>query len=184
MPSHHIAAMPLAIRRFTVDDLDALPADGSRHELLNGILLVTPSPNPLHQTVAMRLAGRLNMLLETEPEIRMWASGVIVARPAIQLQPDILIGSRPTGDQWDDINKHWLAVEISNLGSRVYDRDYKRDAYLELGVAEVWLVDLDSRQAFVSRRNGPKDEPHDRMLTWTSPAGRVIEWDIPSLFDA
>ena len=75
-------------------------------------------------------------------------------------------------------------VEISNLGSRLYDRDYKRDAYLELGVAEVWLVDVDSRQVFVSRRNGPKDEPHDRMLTWRSPAGRVIEWDIPSLFDA
>ena len=67
--------MPLAVRRFTVDDLDALPEDGNRHELLDGILLVTPAPGPPHQTVAMRLAARLSTFLEAEPGLRVWALG-------------------------------------------------------------------------------------------------------------
>ncbi len=176
--------MPLAVRRFTVDDLDALPEDGNRHELLDGILLVTPAPGPPHQTVAMRLAARLSTFLEAEPGLRVWAPGVIVVQPSVQLEPDVLVGSRPTGARWDNVSEHWLAVEVSGTGSRLYDRDYKRDAYLELGVAEVWLVDLDVSQVFVSRRDGPRDQPYDRVLAWRSPAGRVIEWDIPSLFEA
>ena len=35
--------------------------------------------------------------------------------------------------------------------SKRYDRDYKRDAYLALGVPEVWLVDRWERALFVCR---------------------------------
>ena len=34
--------MSAALRQFTVDDLDALPEDGNRYEVLHGVLLVTP----------------------------------------------------------------------------------------------------------------------------------------------
>ncbi len=176
-------AMPVSVPRFTVDQVDALPDDGNRHELLDGVLLVTPAPGLPHQTVAMRLAVVLGRFLEDEPEAWIWGPGAVVMRPWVKLEPDILIGRRPTGGtRWENVPEHWLAVEISGTGSRIYDRDYKRDGYLELGVEEVWLVDLDAMRVFVSRRGGPKDAPHDRTLNWRSPGGRVLEVDVAALF--
>lgn len=36
---------------FTVDDLDAIAEDGLQWELLDGMLLVTPAPKAMHQSV-------------------------------------------------------------------------------------------------------------------------------------
>jgi hypothetical protein len=41
---------------FTREQCDALPDDGYRHELLDGVLLMTPSPNTRHQDVVLGLA--------------------------------------------------------------------------------------------------------------------------------
>ena len=49
----------------TVDEVDALPLDGNRHERLNGILLVTPFPGQPHQAVELNSP-----------------SGVLVVRPS------------------------------------------------------------------------------------------------------
>jgi hypothetical protein len=40
---------------WTTDDLDALPEDGVRRELLDGVLHVSPSPSSVHQVIAARL---------------------------------------------------------------------------------------------------------------------------------
>jgi hypothetical protein len=37
--------MPLPVPRLTVDMLDDFPDDGTRYELLEGMLLVTPAPD-------------------------------------------------------------------------------------------------------------------------------------------
>ena len=176
-------AMPVSVRRFTVDEVDAFPPDGNRYEVLDGILLVTPSPGVPHQTVAAQLTILIGGFLAAEAGIQVWAPGVLVQRPWVQLEPDVLVGTRPVGpSRWENVIEHWLAVEVSGVGSQVYDRDYKRDAYLELGVREVWLVDLRASSVFVSRRGGPKDVPHQRDLLWRSPAGRELTLDIGALF--
>ena len=46
-------------RPFTVDDLEGMPDDGNRYELIDGMLLVTPAPIIGHQ----RAAARLHLLL-------------------------------------------------------------------------------------------------------------------------
>jgi hypothetical protein len=63
--------------------------------------------------------------------------------PRTQLQPDILVYPArfsPMTD-WRKITEHWLAVEVLSRSSRVYDREFKRDAYFALGLEQVWLVD-------------------------------------------
>jgi hypothetical protein len=40
---------------WTTDDLDDLPEDGVRRELLDGVLHVSPSPSSIHQVIAARL---------------------------------------------------------------------------------------------------------------------------------
>jgi Uma2 family endonuclease len=175
-------AMPALLRQFTVDDLDTFPQDGSRYEVLYGVLLVTPQAGFPHQIVAGRLALKLGSVLESEPGVQFSTPGAIQVRPSVHLEPDILIGSWPQVPRWDAVHDHWLAVEVSGGGSRMYDREYKRDAYLQLGVKEVWLVDLDERCVYVSRPGGEKDLRHDASLTWRSPGGRELRIDIPALF--
>jgi Uma2 family endonuclease len=183
-PSRQIMAMPVTLRRFTVDEVDAFPDDGNRYELLDGFLLVTPGPGLPHQSVATELAVLLATFLREEPDIRVWAPGVLIDRPDLELQPDVLVGRLPPGgERWEQVREHWLAIEVSGRSSRVYDREYKRDAYLALGVQEVWLVDLDLKRGFVSRLGAERDEPLDSVLTWRPPAWtRELRLDVAALF--
>ena len=175
--------MSAALRQFTVQDVDALPADGNRYEVLHGVLLVTPQAGLPHQSVATKLTVALSSFLQAEPEIEVWAPGAIRIQPAVHLEPDVLVGRLPTTiARWEAVHDHWLAVEVSGKGSRIYDREYKRDGYLGVGVAEVWLVDLDAKRIFVSRPGGPKDIPHAAELIWRSPGGRELRLDVAALF--
>ena len=40
---------------FTVAELDRMPSDGHRYELMDGVLVVSPRPTTVHQFVAGRL---------------------------------------------------------------------------------------------------------------------------------
>jgi Uma2 family endonuclease len=175
-------AMAALLRQFTVDDVDAFPDDGNRYEVLNGVLLVTPGAGLPHQTIAMELAGELRSFLKPEPGFQVWTPATIRIPPTVHLEPDILVARMPEIPDWKAVTERWLAVEVSGVGSRMYDREYKRDAYLQLGVKDVWLVDLDERRVFVSRPGGEKDVPHETALTWRSPGGRELLIDIPALF--
>jgi Uma2 family endonuclease len=174
--------MVAALRQFTVEEVEALPYDGNRYELLHGLLLVTPQPGLPHQVVVSRLMIMLGSSLVDEPTVQIYAPGTVQIRPSIHLEPDLLIGSLPGALRWDAMTDHWLAVEVSGAGSRVYDRDYKRDGYLGMGVKEVWLVDLRLQLLLVSKPGGEKDVPHDTVVAWRSPGGREIKVDVRELF--
>ena len=175
-------AMPISLRRYTVDELDDFPDDGNRYELLDGILFVSPSPGLPHQIVATSLAAILRTFLESEPQVFVAAPGVVQVRPGVRMEPDILVGTLPpTGTQWDNVPEQWLAVEVSGVGSRIYDRDYKRDGYLDVGVREVWLIDLKAERIDVTRPGGQKDVPHAVELFWLSPGGRKLRIDVAGL---
>jgi hypothetical protein len=45
--------LPAAAGGWTTDDLDALPEDGQRRELLDGALIMSPSPTGFHQIIAV-----------------------------------------------------------------------------------------------------------------------------------
>jgi hypothetical protein len=111
--------------------------------------------------------------------------GEIEIAPKTLLEPDLLVYPttyRP-GTPWRAIREWWLAAEVFSPSSRVYDRDYKRDAYLSLGVDEVWLVDLDDRAIFVSRRGAERDVRHAKRLLWEPAAmPEPLEVDVEAVF--
>ena len=47
----------LTVRRYTVADLEQFPDDGNRYELLNGMLIVTPSPRLRYQAIASQIGA-------------------------------------------------------------------------------------------------------------------------------
>jgi Uma2 family endonuclease len=137
--------MPLPVPRLSIDMLDDLPDDGTRYELLEGVLLVTPAPSFAHQVVASRLLVTLTEALRGS-RATVVGIGAIQRGKHTQLQPDVLVcppGLRPTAS-WRDIRDWWLAAEVLSPSSRLYDREVKRGAYLALGVQEYWIVDPDT----------------------------------------
>ena len=162
--------MAISVPLYTVDDLDGFPRDGNRYELLDGVLLVTPAPSMSHQLVASRLQLRLSMAVMLPGMANVVGPGAVVLLPKTQLEPDILVfpaGVR-AGAHWREIHEHWLAVEVLSPSSRVYDREFKRDAYLAMGVRQVWLVDPWDRSVEVCRGAGDSETVRD-ALRWRVP---------------
>lgn len=163
-------AMVLSVPRYTVDDLDRFPDDGNRYELLDGLLLVTPAPSAAHQIVANRLQVRLSNAVQTPGYAHVVGPGAISVPPGTQLQPDILVyPSRfsPNTD-WAKVTEHWLAIEVLSRSSRMYDREFKRDAYFALGLPQVWLVDCRDVSVEVCRPGGVRDMVRD-VIRWRAP---------------
>jgi Uma2 family endonuclease len=178
-------AMPISVRRYTLADLERFPNDGNRYELLDGVLLVTPAPSYAHQIVVSRLQFRLTQAVMADGDAGVVSPGAITVPPKTQLEPDILVV--PAGysleAKWKEIDEHWLAVEVLSRSSRVYDRETKRDAYVALGVQEVWLVDRWKKVVEVSRARGPAELVRD-VLHWRMPTlGRTIEISLSDIFE-
>ena len=177
---------PIRVPTYTTDDLRRFPRDGQRYELLDGFLLVTPAPGTAHQVVLSRLMAALLGYLPEGAPARVTSPGEIEVAPKLLLDPDLLVWPstyRP-GTPWTTISAWWLAAEVSGRASRVYDRDFKRDVYLALGVREVWLIDLPERRVLVSSRDAPKDVPHqDELLWWPPEMASPLTIDLRAIFD-
>ncbi len=72
------------------DDLDALPDDGPRYDLLDGTLLASPAPRRLHQ----RLAADPHVLLHGGCPPAVDAPSDVVLADDTVLQPDLPVGPR------------------------------------------------------------------------------------------
>jgi Uma2 family endonuclease len=166
--------MAISVPRYTLADLERFPDDGNRYELLDGVLIVTPAPSNAHQVIVSRLQLPLMQAVMVPGRGQVVGPGAITLPPNTQLQPDILVyPARYAIDaKWQEIEEHWLAVEVLSRSSRVYDREIKRDAYFALGVQEVWLVDRWSKQVEVSRSRGPGTTTDD-VLHWHTPTHGV-----------
>ena len=176
--------MAISVRRYTTEDLERFPNDGNRYELVDGVLLVTPAPSHAHQLIVSRLQFRLTQAVMAEGPAHVVSPGVITVVPRIQLEPDILVypARYSLESTWSEIDEHWLAVEVLSRSSRVYDRDTKRDAYLALGVQEVWLVDRSNKVVEVSHARGPVELVRD-VLHWRIPTlGREVEISLIEIF--
>jgi len=124
---------------FVADDLAQLPDDGNRYELLDGLLLVSPSPAERHQRALVELLVLLRDACP--PGLRVYAAPLDVRfTPRRQVQPDLLVvEDGPPRDRLDRLPL--LVVELLSPGTRRHDLVLKRRAYEQAGVASYWLVD-------------------------------------------
>jgi Uma2 family endonuclease len=134
--------IPVRDDGFTVDDLDEMPDDGRRYELVDGVLLVSPAPRWEHQLCGTRLARFLD---EACPSNYAVLLPVDVRRgDRTSVQPDVSVvraADLVRGERFDAVPA--MAVEIVSPSSVGMDRLLKRDVYARLGVAHYWIVDLE-----------------------------------------
>jgi Uma2 family endonuclease len=164
----------MAKRRWTSAEVRALPEDpGKRIEVVDGELLVTPSPSYAHQRAVAYLLVKLREYL------RRFRAGDVLPAPAdVELdpstlvQPDLfvipLVDGRPPR-AFSDVNQLLLAIEVLSPMTGRHDRVVKRPRYQRAG-AGYWIVDLDAR--LVERWKPSDDRPE--ILT------EGIEWTAPS----
>jgi Uma2 family endonuclease len=146
--------------RMTADEFFDLPDDGYRYELVQGVVVMSPSPKPRHQAVAMEITAQLNVYLRKNPV------GQLLAHPDVHLgrdaagkdfvyRPDILF---IPAARWNIASNRLvgppeLAVEVVSRGSRRYDSETKKEDYERFGVREYWLVDPERNAMSFYRRN-------------------------------
>jgi Uma2 family endonuclease len=137
---------PLPAGPLTVADLEAFPDDGHRYELLDGVLVVSPAPTPVHQRAVLRLAVILTDRTPAGHEVFV-APLAVHPEPGppssqrIELQPDVLIGSDALLTDRDLSGAPLLAIEVLSPSTQLFDRNLKRAAYERMGAAHFWLVD-------------------------------------------
>src|ERR1051325_4921887 len=91
--------------------------------------------------------------------------------PNLHLEPDVLVvpATEPMDGNWTDVRVFWLAVEATGRGSRIYDREYKRPAYLRAGVQLLWRADLKGKCIYQSRPGAPEEERRAETIEWQPP---------------
>ncbi len=77
-------------RPFTVDDLEAMPDDGNRYELIDGTLLVSPAPNWAHQEMGASLYVLLRGHCPRDLRVLIAPFAVRTASDS-EVQPDVLV---------------------------------------------------------------------------------------------
>ena len=141
------AARSLRTRAWTRADLERLPDDGNRYEVLDGALLVTPQAAFSHQEIATRLAVALSAYCMAHGIGGVVAPGS-VPHGKSELQPDVQVipGRPPRGAKWTSLPRPFLVVEVLSDSTSRRDLGVKRDAYLRWGIPEYWAVDLDAKR--------------------------------------
>jgi Uma2 family endonuclease len=145
----------------------ALP-EGS-YNLIDGELIVSPTPTRWHQ----RVQGRLYFALETY--VRSHKTGhvygapldVVLRRetPPVVVQPDVMFISNANAgilDRWV-MGAPDLVVEVVSPGNARLDMVRKLNVYAQFGVQEYWLVLPELEQVQLLRQTGDGFGPPDLL---------------------
>ena len=143
---------PLPIR-YTVDDLEFMPEDTNRYELIGGKLFVTEMLRVDHQLLVTNLICAFAEYLDRN------SIGEIIPAPGVVLSaedsviPDVVFATHETiktkvGQKGEKFDGYFTAateliIEILSYGKEDVDRDriFKRELYGDYGVQEYWVVD-------------------------------------------
>jgi Uma2 family endonuclease len=132
----------------TNSDIEAMPDDGNRYELIDGELFVSTAPSVLHQRCLMRLALALARYFEEHPIGEVLPGPGVIFDDYNGVIPDLIYCSFEReaevlagGDRFCGAPE--LVIEILSPGSsnEKRDRTTKRQLYSKRGVSEYWIVD-------------------------------------------
>ncbi|MGH9966243.1 MAG: Uma2 family endonuclease [Pyrinomonadaceae bacterium] len=153
----------------TVNDLEAMPEDGNRYEVIEGELFVSCAPGLTHQQVSMNLTFLIRSYLENNP------IGLVLPTPGLVLTglsgviPDIVFFRHERSKEIVSgerlIGVPDLVIEILSTGAENIRRDRvaKRQLYARHGVPEYWMADPEDGTLEVYRLQGGSLELVDTL---------------------
>jgi Uma2 family endonuclease len=180
--------MPAAHRRiWTINDLDGRPENGTRYEIIDGVLFVSPPPAWRHEY------GVTDLLLLVATYVRTHRIGEVLPPttglqrgPRTYVLPDLFVvpltdGVRPRDPH---LARPQLVIEIVSPSTRFRDHGLKREFY-QRHADLYWIVDLRRRVVHVWQPGADAPEVVTEELRWQpSPAHPPLVIDLHALFDA
>jgi len=178
--------MATKTRPWTRADLERLPDDGNRYEVLDGELFVTPQARFDHQDIATQLAIVIGSYVKEHAIGRVVAPGAVVFGKN-ELQPDIQVipgaEQRPAGTDWKELPTPILVVEVLSDSTRHRDLGKKRDAYRRVGIETYWILDPDGQCALVFAPGNDEPTILTDALRWRPQASvPALEIGLDSIF--
>lgn len=134
---------------WTYDMYAALPEDGRRYEVIQGVLMMSPAPEMAHQGVIQRISRYLDeQIFSTNRGLVFPGPTDVVISPQKVVQPDVLILLADHLDQLQEkriLGAPDLVVEVISPSSITYDRTVKYNLYEQASVPEYWLVNMEAQ---------------------------------------
>jgi Uma2 family endonuclease len=138
---------------WTYDDYVALPEDGNRYEIIDGVIYRIPMPETIHQACSVRIAyyffesvdlANVGYVLTAPMDVKL-SSGTTV-------QPDLIVVLNHKLSIITDANINGtpdLLVEILSPGTKTYDRTKKLQTYQKNTVPEYWIANPKTKEVEV-----------------------------------
>jgi len=154
-------ALPQPGRLLTIAEYATFGEDDRhRWELLEGNLVMSPSPTPehmiaigeLHAQLRTQVPARSRAVLDVDIDLQLASEQL----PGTSRRPDLVVVTRAEIDRVrreggllraDAVS---LVVEIISPGSRRTDLVIKRGEYADAGIGHYWIIDLDPRPSLVA----------------------------------
>ncbi|WP_329056818.1 Uma2 family endonuclease [Amycolatopsis sp. NBC_01488] len=124
----------------TVHDLEGMPDDGRRRELIDGVLIASPAPGRRHQKIVVKLWRVLEDACPSEYDVLV-APFAVHPGDDTELQPDVLVGRDEDFTEKDLPAPPVLAVEVLSPSTAIYDLNLKKPVYERLGTPSYWVID-------------------------------------------
>jgi len=161
-------------RKLTYQDLERFPDDGLRHEILDGVHVVSASPSPHHQWVSHNLILEIGGFVRTHGLGRLYHAplDVLLAEHDV-VEPDLFFIAKGREEIITEANVKGapdLVIEILSPSTRSRDLGVKRRIYERSGVKEYWLFDAKRARAIVYRRRSAESSTFLPPLVLTAEA--------------
>ncbi len=142
--------MTLQTTRISYEEYLSGPETKQRYEIVDGVMIMPPSPNVEHQTILRQLFLHLNQHVDYDDLGQVWFAPldvVIQREPLRTRQPDLLFVSSARADIVGQVIEGApdLVVEILSPENTRSGMEEKLADYAQLEVQECWLVSPEAR---------------------------------------
>jgi Uma2 family endonuclease len=179
-----VKALPI-----TRHDYEEMPAGPPYYQVIEGDLVMSPSPNIYHQAIAGRIYALLLQFLDKKPLGEVFVAPLDVFLSEINVyQPDVIFISN---QRRSILTEHGLegapdlAVEVLSPSTARFDKGSKRKIYARTGVKELWLVDAEARLIHVYQLAKDAETPaatYGEKAVFTSPLLPGLRLKAASIF--
>lgn len=137
--------MGVAVKKLTWNDIRDFPESAGRTEIVDGELVMSPTPSDRHQRICTRLGSRILEFVELHDLGEFYSSPVhVILAEEVNYEPDLCFISK---DRLQIIQSPVilgppsLVIEVISESNRTHDTVVKFRDYERYGVPEYWVVD-------------------------------------------
>jgi Uma2 family endonuclease len=177
--------------RWTYAEFARLPSEGgTRYEVIDDELYVTPAPGTRHQRIVTDLVVHLGAFVRSHGLGELFVSPFdVLFAEGDYMEPDLVFVRRDRVGLLSDRGVEGapdLVVEVLSPSTAGRDRGIKLDRYRLFGVPEYWIIDAESRTVDIWKLAEGADEPVTLSATeglrWQPmPGGPVLDLPLEEL---